>query len=259
MTKIARAFFNVLVASSFLALGTAAPARAWGPKGHEVVAMLAEDRLSAKAASKISKLLGRGVHLADIAGCAAEISNSSGPVRCASFTVAADSGTAAWHVLAIPLASKPTVSSLDGFCGKACLLSAIEAQRRVLGNARAARPDRQKALMYLVHLAGDLHQPLHCALDDASEDSQERFGNAQTILWQGRPHPLHQFWDDMLLTEDESLKVNARGRLLAPRRFPPRSRLGEFRRRARHHLPPAGTLRGDARRAGTAADAGHRR
>lgn len=56
-------------------------------------------------------------------------------------------------------------------------------------------------LVWLLHLVGDVHQPLHCATrvdkDDASGDAG---GNFVKLTCTGCPTELHAFWDDLLGT-----------------------------------------------------------
>ena len=68
--------------------------------------------------------------------------------------------TAAWHYVNIPIANDSYDANRN--CPKEqCVIGQIERFRRVLGNKDAAFGKRQKALKYLIHFLGDLHQPLH--------------------------------------------------------------------------------------------------
>lgn len=185
-------------------LSVVAPASAWGPRGHQIVALIAQDRLREGTRAKVRELLGPGAGLDALANCPDAIRDGSEPVHCGSFDVAPDSTTAPWHVLGIPLASTPSASSIDAACGGACLLSAIASSLNVLSERTAPRLDRQKALMYLVHFAGDLHQPLHCALDGAPVEFRRRFGNTRRISWNGKKLRLHRLWDQLVRTGHEA-------------------------------------------------------
>ena len=54
---------------------------------------------------------------------------------------------------------------------KKSLITGIERFRRMLAKANGDVRKRHKALKYLIHLVGDLHQPLHAG------DNQDRGGN----------------------------------------------------------------------------------
>jgi hypothetical protein len=113
--------------------------------------------------------------------------------------------TAAWHFLDIPRGTPPT--SFRRFCGvDGCVVSAIEAQRRLLTNPRVHERTRAEALLFVVHLLADLHQPLHAATN------RDRGGNCVPVDFfrrhthldrrtgHGSWHPnLHQVWDTDIL------------------------------------------------------------
>ncbi|MCH7700354.1 MAG: S1/P1 nuclease [Planctomycetes bacterium] len=89
---------------------------------------------------------------------------------------------------------------LDRDCPEtACVVSAIERFSRVLISAGPVRPnpptreERVQALKFLIHLVGDLHQPLHVsrARDKGGNDIKVEFFNNRTNL--------HSLWDSGLL------------------------------------------------------------
>ena len=65
--------------------------------------------------------------------------------------------------------------------------------------------DKAVALCWMLHLIGDIHQPLHCA----SFFSESRYphgdfgGNAMTVEIDGHPWILHTYWDDLLGKTDD--------------------------------------------------------
>ena len=61
----------------------------------------------------------------------------------------------------------------------------IEQDIRMVGDRSLAKPVRAKALKFLIHIAGDVHQPLHAAGND------DRGGNAVRVILNGErtnPH-----------------------------------------------------------------------
>jgi len=178
-------------------------ARAWGTLGHRTVAILAERRLSPNAARQVESILGPGVSLADIAKCADDIKRK--PIRCASFTLRADHRSSGWHFIDIPITATPTAATLRQYCRShgrddQCSVEQIKQQLKTLENPSATLSEKQLALMFVVHLVGDLHQPLHNATDgDAG-------GNAKLVRFMATPHArkptnLHHIWDDMLMKD----------------------------------------------------------
>lgn len=56
-------------------------------------------------------------------------------------------------------------------------------------------------LTWLLHLVGDVHQPLHCATRVSSADPNgDNGGNKVNVKCKGCPPHLHTFWDDLLGT-----------------------------------------------------------
>jgi hypothetical protein len=91
----------------------------------------------------------------------------------------------------------------DGLCSLETLL----AQRARLANHRTPLPQRAVALAWIVHLVGDIHQPLHAG------QLEDRGGNLTCVAWMGEPSQrlssdgkvtcsganLHAVWDSKLL------------------------------------------------------------
>jgi nuclease S1 len=162
-----------------------APARAWGALGHEVVAEIALERMGPEARALIKAAAGE-IPLSDpaIATWAdAHRTPRDGP----------------WHYVNIPFGS--VYQPARDCKGGDCVVAAIERER--LDLARAKDPEaRLVALRWLVHLVGDIHQPLHAGspLDRGGNDQRVRVGK------RNEPTNLHHVWDD------EVVEALARGR-----------------------------------------------
>jgi hypothetical protein len=80
----------------------------------------------------------------------------------------------------------------------------------VLADRRQSVRERNEALKWVVHLVGDLHQPLHAA------DNADRGGNAVKVALEGvrarGRQSLHRVWDTELVT----LALNTRNRQRPP-------------------------------------------
>jgi hypothetical protein len=173
--------------------GAPAPARAWGPRGHRLVAEIAWRHLTPEAKKRVRELLRQGETLSTISTWPDEIR-------------AERKWTSRWHYVNIPREAKafdrardcPTRPEGD------CVVAAIERVESTLQDPRAPREDRREALSFLVHLVGDLHQPLH------STDDRDRGGNDRKVSWFGRPTNLHRVWDDHVLEDQEELRRHCR-------------------------------------------------
>jgi len=116
---------------------------------------------------------------------------------------------ARWHYDDVPICgSEPKARYCpDGQCNTEQLKRLIG----VLGDARAAPRERNEALKWVVHLVGDIHQPLHAA------DNDDRGGNLVQVALQGVKtrgrENLHRAWDSDLV----NLALQARSRQQPPR------------------------------------------
>jgi hypothetical protein len=93
----------------------------------------------------------------------------------------------------------------------------IAAFRAVLASTQS---DALKSydLVWLLHLVGDVHQPLHCTTRvSRSEPNGDAGGNLVSLCTSPCRDELHAFWDDLIGTQTTpSSAISARGRLPAP-------------------------------------------
>jgi hypothetical protein len=101
-----------------------------------------------------------------------------------------------WHFVNWPVA-KPKFS--PKFCGPHCLVSELPKQIELFAE-RNDNEVRALALSWIIHLVGDMHQPLHIA------DRNDQGGNQLFIQYPaGEPgcdagkQKLHHVWDDCLV------------------------------------------------------------
>lgn len=174
-------------------------AHAWGAAGHRIVATIAEDNLKPRTRERIADLLGEDVTLASVANFADEIRFSR-------------PDTKLFHFVDIPLDANSYDPARD--CRPTdegdCVIAAIARFRQELSNSSLSNGRRRFALKFLVHLIGDMHQPLHCADND-----HDRGGNDVKVTWfgrSGRGVNLHATWDRLIieraeLTDDEFVEA----------------------------------------------------
>lgn len=157
----------------------------WGAEGHQIVARVAALNLNPNAASQVAQILGVPVtSLSDemaFASTWADIIRFSHPE------------TAAWHFVDIPR-HQPSGKPSD-FCPNDDCVSfrlADFASRLKSNTPGPAQWTRVEQLKFLIHFAGDLHQPLHCTTNS------DRGGNCVkvTTFPQGN---LHRVWDTDIL------------------------------------------------------------
>ena len=162
------------------------PAFGWGPEGHSLVARLAAAHLTPAAAERVAEILGPGASIQSIASWPDEIRRER-------------AATGPWHYIDIPIDKAHLDMARDCPNGD-CVIARIEDFKKVVADPAATAVQRKEALMFLVHLVGDMHQPLHCS------DNKDKGGNDVKVDFFGRPSNLHSVWDSGLLkrmgTED---------------------------------------------------------
>lgn len=186
--------------------------------GHQTVALIAEHRLSPAAAKQVQAILGPGLSLADIAGCADNIKRRA--IKCAdSFQVARDPSSRKQHYINVSTKDAPNLSTIMAYCrihgnARACIIDQIQDGLAVLKDPAAMRAQKQVALMFIVHFVGDLHQPLHTAFEVDAKGRGDGGGNGADVWFMQSPqakHPtnLHHVWDNMLETDSTLMKTGA--------------------------------------------------
>ncbi len=187
------------LAMGVLVLLVASPARlwAWGEEGHRLVARIAELQLSKQARDGIRDLLGDR-----------SISDNRIPVwadviKSSSYFQKKYPRNQTWHYIDIDVKENLDTLDLAKYCaGGNCALERIPEYVGVLKNPKAGDADRREALFFVIHLVGDIHQPLHCASRE-----NDRGGNLVRVTLPGEEEShghvsnLHRVWDTDLVRE----------------------------------------------------------
>jgi hypothetical protein len=204
--RMPRGRARLLAALIALTAALGAPAaRAWGPQGHRTVGAIADRLLTPQAHGVVAQLL---------QGDLDKSGNPSGRTTLEAVSVWADeikdtpAARPRWHY-----DNRPVCGSVSGgrYCPDGqCNSAQLERLIAVLHDPHAAARERNEALKWVVHLVGDIHQPLHAA------DNDDRGGNDVPVVLVGvRTHgreSLHRAWD----TELVRLALHTRGRQRPP-------------------------------------------
>ena len=160
-----------------------APASAWGKTGHRVVAAIADTQLSGLARANVEEILGPGESLDEAANWPDEMRSAPGDFWQKTATP--------WHYV--------TLNGIiyDHAPPEGDALEALGRFSKVLRDSNASREDKQLALRFIVHLVGDLHQPLH------NGRCCDKGGNEVKVTWFGKPTNLHAVWDSQLVDEEQ--------------------------------------------------------
>ncbi|MGE5323409.1 MAG: S1/P1 nuclease [Actinomycetota bacterium] len=168
---------------------------AWGALGHEVIADVAYSRLTPQTRRNVRLLLaGESIAFASMWADAVREQRDE---------------TFGWHFVDIPANAGGFNEQRDCFRPQCkhknapadhhnCAVDRIEIFSRILSNPGASPRLRREALKWVVHLVGDLHQPLHAIREAHGGNDIELpvFGNTECGDY---PCTLHRVWDVVLL------------------------------------------------------------
>ncbi len=156
---------------------------AWGQLGHRVTGEIAWNHLTPKAQKKINALL---------------LTESLAMSSTWMDFIKSDPGHAhmdVWHYCTVC----DTCTYTDALCPSGGdVVQTIERLIKELKNKKFTDGDERQALRMLVHLIGDVHQPLHVGKPG------DRGGNDVKIKWFGENTNLHAIWDTHMI-EDQGL------------------------------------------------------
>ena len=180
-------------------------AHAWGCKGHQTVALIAERHLTPETQQWVQKLLSENPidpKLNRYCGGANRDAMADGSTW--ADDVRGERKNGPWHYIDIPRGSQH--GPLEPYCGQAgCVTKAIGEQLAILKDKNADATKRAEALRYIIHFVGDLHQPLH-TITNADEG-----GNCVPLKYlrrNPREHNhsyspnLHSVWDSAIPERD---------------------------------------------------------
>lgn len=184
------------LAAVSLVLLLTTPAWSWGRDGHRLVARIAAKNLTPDTRQKLAAILqtddaGLDAAMANAATWPDEIDKSA-------------TGTRDWHFIDVPVTAD---FSLDGLCPEHnCVVDRIKEmsdrlQQNQTGFALAQEPDPNQPmtaqeLSFLIHFAGDIHQPLHAATDGDRGGNCVELANPIQHQKKAATTELHAVWDN---------------------------------------------------------------
>lgn len=146
---------------------------AWGTNGHKAIAYIAQDALTVKSKENINKLLSQenAKSLADISMWADQHREEHPELPD--------------HMVRIPLDALLYDERRDCPVSKqTCVVRGLEQQIQILKDRSVSEEDRLQALKMVVHLFGDIHQPLHASAKTG----------VPAVLY-GQNLTMHAIWD----------------------------------------------------------------
>jgi hypothetical protein len=153
---------------------------AWGPTGHRATGHVADKYLNKKARKEIERILG-GQSLAMAATWMDEIRSDS-----------AYDYTADWHWVTLQDGQTYEQSEKNP---KGDIIQALEKIITELKSKTLTPEEETKRVKMLIHLIGDIHQPLHVG------GGSDRGGNDIRISWFRNESNLHRVWDSDMIDD----------------------------------------------------------
>ena len=150
----------------------------WGATGHRTIGKIAEKHLSKKAKKEIENLL-NGQGLAIVSTFGDDIKSDD---KYDKFYT--------WHFVNFPFDTKYEDSEKDK---NGDIVMGIEYCIKTLKDPNTSEEDKIFYLKFLVHLIGDLHQPLHVGR------KEDKGGNDIKVLWHFKKSNLHRVWDSEMI------------------------------------------------------------
>src|SRR5262245_3145053 len=205
---------SVVFTSVLILFGGVPNGFAWGCDGHQAIALIAERLLGPTTTAVRTVLKAAPVDPSLKRFCnpvpadiLADVSTWADDVR------AVDPATAGWHFIDFPRAVGAVSGNHRQYCPRGdCVIDAIVTQFKVLRTSRDPR-SRTNALRFIVHLVGDIHQPLHAITNG------DRGGNCLPVTYFGQQPQedekgnfnlnLHRVWDSdaiRVLMKDRGLR-----------------------------------------------------
>jgi len=177
----------------------------WGKVGHEVIAQIADDNLTPKAKSAVDSILKNDPEQRDL------FASSTWPdeIRRDS-SVPDDQKHPRRHFVDVPIVNNALPSEADRlklYADPETVTYGIKYYAAQLRLGTLSPGDRANDLSWLIHLVGDIHQPLHCATlitaqypaPDGDRGGNEEMVTGPDVTRSGdvvnRELKLHAFWD----------------------------------------------------------------
>jgi hypothetical protein len=185
----------IRIALLLLAITASAPAFAWGDDGHKLVCQIAYNRLSDSARGKLDTLVA---------------SNARGARTFADTCTYADKWRARYekkdrkkaraehHFINLDRSATDIVNETCGVApaDEGCAFTAITSDFEALSNHGKSDAERWRALVFMSHFIGDIHQPLHVSFKDDRGGNYLYIAGDCNILGIEK---MHSVWDTCMI------------------------------------------------------------
>jgi hypothetical protein len=181
MTKSTKKIFLSLLTIGFLAYAPL-QVKAWGMLGHRIVGQIADSYLKPKTKKAIEAVMG-GESLAMSANWGDFIKSDS------TYNYMYN-----WHFVNFPASlDKQGVFNFLDAQTEPSVYTKIPELVAILKDSKSSLDKKKFAIRMLVHMVGDMHQPMHTAR------KEDLGGNRVQLTWFGEKSNLHKVWDEGLI------------------------------------------------------------
>jgi len=168
---------------AIIAIAPSFPAFGWGQTGHRVTGAIAQQFLSPLAQAALMELLPNS--------SLAEASTYADEMRTQESEFWQKTATP-WHFVTIPMGNH---YSEVGAPSEGDAITALKKFTETLQRPSASIEDKRLALRFVVHIIGDLHQPLHAG------NGTDRGGNGLKVRFFWQDSNLHRVWDSQMIDQ----------------------------------------------------------
>ncbi|WP_047419778.1 S1/P1 nuclease [Cellulophaga sp. Hel_I_12] len=152
----------------------------WSKTGHRTTGEVAQRHLTKKAKKAIAEILD-GQSLPLVSTYADDIKSDRTYKE-----------FSAWHYVNFPADKKYTDVAPSPYGD---IVLGIEKCMAIVKNENSSKEDKAFYLKLLVHLVGDLHQPMHAGREE------DKGGNDIQLQWFGKGTNLHRLWDSNMIDD----------------------------------------------------------
>jgi hypothetical protein len=190
---------GLALVAAMSALSFPAAAFAWGYEGHEVVAAIARGYLTPEVRARVDQMLAADRDMLTAHDMLDEATWADSYRR-------EHRETSGWHFVDIELDHPDMKAACFGFPASGpvasqgpardCIVDKLAEFSQELAGPATPAAERLLALKFVLHFAGDIHQPLH------DSDNHDKGGNC-VLLNLGGPRQvnLHSYWDTVVVRE----------------------------------------------------------
>ena len=177
--KLNSGYMKIFVIA-YLIMFLSFPGFAWGPTGHRATGLVAEKYLNKKAKKELLRILG-GQSLAMASTWMDEVRSDS------TYDYMSD-----WHWVTIQDGQTYDQSEKNP---NGDVMQTIERIIASLKSKKLSAKEEVEYLKILIHLVGDIHQPLHVG------GGNDRGGNDVKVMWFRTDSNLHRVWDSDMIDD----------------------------------------------------------